>query len=99
MKQELIQIAIGIILLFIIFIFIGIMLNRKRLWIRELDCGHERPTNINFIGGIYEKPKIGDDCHCRECCEEIEIIGVREAIRKDKKELLKLMEVENGKWK
>jgi len=33
--------------------------NKKTLWIRELSCGHDRPTNISFIFENYEKPNVG----------------------------------------
>ena len=36
------------------------------LWIRELSCGHERPTNIAYMVENYDKPKVGGDCFCRE---------------------------------
>ncbi len=51
----------------------------KGLWIRELSCGHERPTNIAYMCESYIKPEIGEECFCRECNENIKIIGVREA--------------------
>lgn len=57
------------------------LLNRvkkKKLWIRRLSCGHIRLTNIAFISGIYDKPKIRDKAYCRECWKEVEIIGVEE---------------------
>lgn len=50
---------------------------KEILWIRKLSCGHERPTNISFINGIYVKPQINEDCYCRECCEDVKIIGVK----------------------
>ncbi len=53
-------------------------MTKKILWIRKLSCGHERPTNIAFMVGKYDKPKVGDDCYCRECCNEVKIIGVEE---------------------
>jgi len=52
---------------------------KKKLWIRELSCGHERPTNIAFICKKYDKPITGDMCYCRQCMQEFEIIGVRDA--------------------
>ena len=50
-----------------------------KLWIRKLSCGHERPTSIAFICGKYEKPKIKDDCYCRECCNDFKVVGVKRA--------------------
>jgi len=52
---------------------------KKILWIRELSCGHERPTNIAFMCKKYDKPKIGEKCYCRQCCKEVGIIGVKDA--------------------
>lgn len=51
----------------------------KILWIRELSCGHNRPTNIAFISGIYKKPKVGDECYCRECYNVVKIVKVRKS--------------------
>ena len=48
----------------------------KILWLRELSCGHTRPTNLAFMVEVYDKPKVGDDCFCRECNQEVEIIRV-----------------------
>lgn len=69
----------------------------KTLWIRKLSCGHERPTNLPFMAGNYEKPKIGDDCFCRQCNQEVEIIGVKKAKDSDKKQLEEI--VKQIKWK
>jgi len=52
---------------------------KKMLWIRELSCGHERPTSIEFMMKQYSKPIVGQNCHCRECIQDFEIIGVRDA--------------------
>ena len=49
---------------------------KKILWIRELSCGHFRPTNIAFISGVYKKPKVGEDCYCRECWEVKKVSGL-----------------------
>jgi hypothetical protein len=57
---------------------------KKILWIRRLSCEHERPTNVNYMMKKYDKPKIGDECFCRECNSNVKIIDVYEA---DKKEL------------
>jgi len=70
----------------------------KILWIRKLSCGHERPTNIAFINGIYNKPKVGSKAYCRECFEEVKIIGVKKAKEEDVKELKKIEELVD-KWK
>lgn len=53
-------------------------MNEEKLWIRELSCGHSRETNIAFLVGKYEKPKVGDKCYCRECWKESDIIKVKE---------------------
>ncbi len=58
---------------------------KEKLWIRELSCGHERPTNIAYICGKYKKPKVGDKCFCRECCNDVKIIGVCLAEQRSKK--------------
>jgi len=52
---------------------------KPTLWIRELDCGHERPTNIAFMCKKYNKPIIGDLCYCRQCCKEVRITKVKKA--------------------
>jgi len=54
-------------------------MTEKILWIRKLSCGHERPTNIAFMYNKFEKPKVGDDCYCRECCADVKITGVKKA--------------------
>ncbi len=74
----------------------------KKLWIRKLSCGHERATNISFILEIYDKPKMGDKAYCRECCKEVEIIGVEEEKNIDLEFLDKMASeidkgVQNGK--
>jgi len=55
---------------------------KEILWIRKLSCGHERATNIAFMSKNYEKPKIGDECYCRECWKPVKIIGVYDALSK-----------------
>lgn len=55
------------------------MRKKKRLWIRKLFCGHERPTNIAFMVKKYDKPKVGENCYCRECLKEVKIVAVEEA--------------------
>jgi len=57
--------------------------HKKKLWLRNLDCGHSRPTNIAFISGNYDKPKVGDKCYCRECWNESTIISVEEVSQDD----------------
>ncbi|KKL52744.1 hypothetical protein LCGC14_2282400 [marine sediment metagenome] len=59
----------------------------KTLWIRKLSCGHERPTNIAFMCKKYDKPKVKENCFCRQCNEEVEIISVKKAKDLDKKQL------------
>lgn len=53
--------------------------SEKILWIRDLSCGHERPTNVAYLSGNYEKPKVGDNAYCRECFKNVKIIKVRRA--------------------
>jgi len=55
---------------------------KEILWIRNLSCGHERATNIAFMSKNYEKPKIGNECYCRECWNLVKIIEVYDAISK-----------------
>ena len=52
----------------------------KILWIRELSCGHERTTEINYILKTYKKPTINSPCFCRICNKESKITGVRKII-------------------
>jgi len=67
------------------------MTHTKKLWIRELNCGHERATNVAFISRVYEKPKVGKLAYCRECCEESKILAVRESHKSAREELEKVM--------
>lgn len=60
---------------------------KKKLWIRELNCGHNRPTNIAYMMGKYNKPKVGDWCFCRECCNNSKITKVYEC---EDKEIIKI---------
>ncbi len=62
-------------------------MGKKKLWMRKLSCGHERPTNIAFIIGKYKKPKVGDNCYCRECCNDVKIVGVVESPEEEKEYL------------
>jgi len=57
-----------------------------------MDCGHERPTNLPFIANNYSKPKIGEDCYCRECWIDTKIVGVKKAPQKEAEELQSLWE-------
>lgn len=52
---------------------------KEILWARNLSCGHERFTNIAFMHKKYNKPIVGENCYCRDCCEQVEIISVRDA--------------------
>ena len=55
-------------------------MNKKEiLWIRELSCGHERPTNLAFMVGKFEKPTRGNECYCRICMNTVKIMRVRES--------------------
>lgn len=58
---------------------------KKILWIRELSCGHERETNIAFMYEKYDKPKVGEECYCRECWKPVKIIAVRKSKPKRKR--------------
>ena len=52
----------------------------RKLYIRHIDCGHTRPTSLNYIfGNGQEKPKVGDSCYCRECFVEGKVTKVEEA--------------------
>jgi len=68
---------------------------KQKLWNRKLSCGHDRITHINFVCEIYEKPKVGSLCYCRECMEDKKVIKVVEV--KNKKLIAKLIEIMNGK--
>lgn len=56
-------------------------MNKEIIWVRELDCNHERTTHLNFFMDNYSKPNIGGPCFCRDCCSEVKIISVRELQR------------------
>jgi len=47
------------------------------LWNRKIDCGHWRATTLAFMVKNYSKPKVGDKCYCRECCNEGIILKVK----------------------
>jgi len=64
---------------------------KKILWNRILSCGHERATNLNFIAKVYDKPKIGDKCFCRECCNDVKIVRIEECSNTEVKELKSIM--------
>ena len=51
---------------------------KEKLWLRKLSCEHERPTNIAFSCGEYRKPRIGEECYCRECHLITKVIAVEE---------------------
>lgn len=70
---------------------------KKTLWIRKLSCGHERPTNLAFISGIYKRPRKGQGCYCRECCSNVDIISVEKASEEDFKEFTLLTGGNNKK--
>ena len=71
-------------------------MKKQILWVRVLDCGHERTTNLAFISGIYSKPKVGTNAYCRECMKQVKIVKVKKASNKDVKELKMIMK-ENRK--
>lgn len=64
-------------------------MDKEKLWLRNLSCGHSRRTDLAFIAGDYEKPIVGDDCFCRECCRDTTIVSVSEVT--DKKEIVELL--------
>jgi len=66
---------------------------KKMLWVRKLFCGHSRPTNIAYMSCVYDKPEVGEDCYCRDCCEDVKITGVREANAKEIKELKQMIKM------
>jgi hypothetical protein len=65
------------------------MIPKKRLWLRELSCGHARATEIAYICGNYKKPKVNNTCYCRTCHENATITHVEELGKKAKEELEK----------
>ncbi len=67
-------------------------MTKKILWNRKLSCGHERLTNTAFMCKNYKKPKVGANCYCRECCNEVKIVGVEEVDKEEVKELKELLE-------
>ncbi len=62
------------------------------LWIRKLSCGHERPTNVPFMFGNFDKPKVNGNCFCRQCNDDVKIISVRKAKDLDKKQLEEIID-------
>lgn len=54
---------------------------KKVLWIRKLSCGHERATNIAYMYKKYNKPKIGEECYCRECWKPVKVIGIEPEVK------------------
>jgi hypothetical protein len=58
--------------------FKNMKIKDKKLWLRNMDCGHSRPTNLAFLSGNYIKPKVGTKCYCRECWKECKIVSVEE---------------------
>ncbi len=53
------------------------MTPEKILWIRELSCGHERTTEINYILKNYNKPKINSICYCVCCKKNRKVVGIK----------------------
>ena len=51
-------------------------MTKEILWIRKLSCGHERPTNVAYMVGDFEKPKVGETAYCRICMKEVKIVEV-----------------------
>jgi len=62
-----------------------------KLWIRKFDCGHIRETNIDYLLGNYNKPKIGSKSYCRFCEKEVIITDVAEVKDEIYKENLDVM--------
>ena len=54
------------------------MKKERKYWLRKLSCGHSRPTNLAFMVKDYTKPKVGEECYCRSCCNQAKIVGVEE---------------------
>lgn len=52
----------------------------KKLYIRHIDCGHTRPTSLDYLFCDGQNiPKVGDFCYCRKCLVEGKVIKVEEA--------------------
>ena len=63
---------------------------KKKLWVRKLDCGHERLTNLAYLTGNYNKPKIGDKCYCRVCWDDKKVVEVKESTEEELKNIEKI---------
>lgn len=48
----------------------------EKIWRRKLECGHYRDTCLSFFMKCYNKPKIGNNCFCRECIRDVKVIKV-----------------------
>jgi len=66
---------------------VNLKMSKKRYWDRELSCGHTRLTNLPFIAKDYTKPKVGEECYCRQCFLNVTITGVKEATQQEYKEV------------
>lgn len=54
-------------------------MTERKLYDRKMDCGHSRPTSLDYIFGKgLDVPKIGDVCYCRECWTDTIVIDVKE---------------------
>ena len=51
-------------------------MTEHKLWIIKSSCGHKVTTDINYIVGDYEKPKVADKFYCKICKKEVDIIDV-----------------------
>lgn len=67
------------------------MAPEKILWIRELSCGHERPTEIDYVLKKYNRPKRNDNCFCVVCGKNSKIVGVKEGILPERKIIHKII--------
>ncbi len=55
----------------------------KGFYNRILDCAHTRWTNLGYVFWAGEKPKVGDECFCRICCEDRKVVAVLEGDEED----------------
>jgi hypothetical protein len=54
-------------------------MSERKLYDRKMDCGHSKPTSLDYIfGDGLQVPKIGDACYCRECWTDTIVTDVKE---------------------
>ena len=66
---------------------------QKKLWVRKLECGHERNTGLEYASDDFGKPNIGNMCYCRTCMDESKIIGVELANEQEHKDVKTFVDI------